>query len=404
VAIITANTTTRRRRWYHVLEDGVSGGTLARWVAVSLVALVVGNITVIVLDTVPAISARHGDLFRAIEILSLLVFGFEYVARMWVAPEAAVYRGMSAARARLSHATKPLSIIDLLAVFPLLSVLAHTDTTDLLLLRVFTLVRFLKLARYSSSLASIGNALHAERRALFATAVVMSGVLLMSATAMYAIERHAQPDAFGSIPAALWWAVVTLGTVGYGDVVPITPLGKFVASFVIFLGIGMFGLPIGIIATAFVRELERREFVVTWSLVARVPIFEDLSASEIADLTALLEAHAFEPGATVCRRGEPAEAMYFIATGEVEILLAKGPVTLHAGAFFGEVALLRKTTRTATVRAVAATRLLSLGAHDFAMLLERRPDIARRIHDVAGSRVEGDLLREELSDPGAGPT
>ena len=403
-AITTATITTRRRRLYHVLEDGVAGGGLARAVAIGLMALVIGNIAVIVLDTVPDISARHGELFRAIEIASLLVFAVEYLARLWVAPEGAAYRGMAPGRARVVHALKPLSIIDLLAVFPLLSVLVHTDTTDLLLLRVFTLVRFLKLARYSTSLASIGSALHAERRALFATAVVMSGVLLMSATAMYAIERHAQPAAFGSIPAAMWWAVVTLGTVGYGDVVPITPLGKFVASFVIFAGIGMFGLPIGIIATAFVRELERREFVVTWSLVARVPIFEDLSASEIADVMALLEAHAFEPGAIVCRKGDAADAMYFIATGEVEIQLAKGPVALHAGAFFGELALLRNTTRTATVRAVTSTRLLSLGAHDFTALMERRPDIARRIHAIAGGRADGDLAAAELTDPPPGPT
>lgn len=388
---------------HHVLDDGIAGGRLARVLAISLIALVLSNVVVIVLSTVPALNERHATLFRAFEIVALLVFTAEYAARLWAAPEAMLYRGLSPARARFRYALRPLSLVDLLAILPLVSLLMESQINDLLLLRVFSLLRFLKLARYSSSLASIGNAFMAERRALFATAVVMAGVLLMSATVMYAIERDAQPEAFGTIPAAMWWAVVTLGTVGYGDVVPITPFGKLFASFVIFLGIGMFGLPIGIIATAFVRELERREFVVTWSLVARVPIFEDLSASEIGDLTALLEAHVFEAGATVCRRGEPAEAMYFIASGEVEVIAPEGTVTLHTGAFFGEVALLRPTSRSATVRAVTTTRLLSLASHDVAALMEQRPDVVRRLRNVAG-RSEGDLLATELQDPRPGPT
>ncbi len=367
-----------------------------------MIALVLINVGVVVLDTVEEVAARHGRLFRLIEIASVAVFAIEYVLRLWVAPEHALYRGMAPARARLLYARRPLSIVDLMAIVPAMAIVIDVDAADFLLLRVFTLMRFLKLTRYSTSLASIGNALYAERRALFATLIVMAGLVLASATVMYALERHAQPDAFGSIPAAMWWSIVTLATVGYGDVVPITAAGRLFGAVVIIMGIGMFGIPIGIVATAFVRELERREFVITWSLVARVPIFAELSAAEIADLTQLLEAHGHEAGSIVCRRGEPAEEMFFIASGEVEILLPNGAVTLHAGAFFGEVAVLRRSTRSATVRALTKTRLLSLSAHDVHALMDRRPDVARRILEVAASRMPsgtGDLIGEEMRDP-----
>ena len=157
---------------------------------------------------------------------------------------------------------------------------------------------------------------------------------------MHVAEADAQPDKFGTIPEAMWWAIVTLGTVGYGDVVPVTPFGKIVASFTIIGGLMMVALPVGIIATAFAREIHRRDFVVTWSMVARVPLFAELSAAEIAHIMPLLRAQIVGPGANIVRRGEPAHSMYFIAAGEVEIELPDERVRLGGGQFFGEIAVL----------------------------------------------------------------
>src|SRR5438045_1936636 len=135
---------------------------------------------------------------------------------------------------------------------------------------MFRSMRFLKLARYSPGMRSLLDALYAERRALFGCFVILLGAALISATAMHLVEQHAQPQKFGTIPDAMWWAIVTLGTIGYGDVVPITPLGRLVAGVTIFGGLIMIALPVGIIATAFAEEIHRRDFVVTWGMVAQI--------------------------------------------------------------------------------------------------------------------------------------
>src|SRR5436305_1613779 len=145
-----------------------------------------------------------------------------------------------------------------------------------------------------------------ERRALFGCFIILLGATLISATAMHLVEQHAQPDKFGTIPDAMWWAIVTLGTIGYGDVVPATTLGRLVAGVTIFGGLIMIALPVGIIATAFADEIHRRDFMVTWGMVARVPLFAELNAGEIADIMRLMRAQTVEPGDLIVRRGEVA--------------------------------------------------------------------------------------------------
>jgi voltage-gated potassium channel len=162
----------------------------------------------------------------------------------------------------------------------------------------------------------------------------------------------------------MWWAIVTLGTIGYGDVVPVILFGRMVASITIFIGLIMVALPIGIVATAFAEEIHRREFVVTWGMVARVPLFAELQAGDIADIMRLLRAEQVEAGAIIARRGEPAHSMYFVAAGEVEILLTHKRIRLGAGHFFGEIAALRRARRCATVIAVTRTSLLALDARE----------------------------------------
>src|SRR5947209_10014666 len=238
--------------------------------------------------------------------------------------------------------------------------------------------RFLKLARYSPAMRSLLDVLYQERRALFGCFVILLGGALISASIMHLVEHQAQPDKFGTIPDAMWWAIVTLGTIGYGDVVPVTLLGRVVASITIFLGLIMVALPVGIVATAFADAIHRRDFVVTWGMVARVPLFAGLTADEIAEISQLLKAQTAESGTVIAQRGEPAHSMYFISSGEVEIDIDNGPVRLGDGHFFGEVAVLRGAERSATVRAIARTHLLVLDADDFKALLQRQPKLDER--------------------------
>jgi len=375
-----------RRRLYEILEHGTIGDRTGLIVGRLIVALIVTNLVTMTLDSVPALQAQYGPLFIAVELLSLVVFTIEYALRVWVAAE---------------HA--PLGVIDLLAVLPFW--LALVLPGDLRVVLVFRIVRFLKLARYSPAMRSLLDALYSERRALFGCFVILLGATLLAASVMHVVEGHAQPDKFGTIPEAMWWAIVTLGTIGYGDVVPVTVLGRIVASVTIFVGLIMVALPIGIVATAFADEVHRRDFVVTWGMVARVPLFAELQATDIADIMRLLRAQQLEAGDVIAKRGEPAHSMYFVAAGEVEIELKHERVRLGAGHFFGEVAVLRRARRSATVTALTRTSLLVLDAHDLHVLMEREPRIAEHIREVARSRLggdvvtrKGDLVVEELEE------
>ena len=181
--------------------------------------------------------------------------------------------------------------------------------------------------------------------------------------------------------------MVTLSTVGYGDVVPVTPLGKVVASLTALFGIAMLALPVGILATSFAQVIQRRDFVVTWSMVARVPLFNELPAADIAEIIRYLNSLSAEAGEIIVRKGDDAHSMYFIASGEVTIEVPGEPVRLGEGHFFGEIALLKRSKRSATVRAVSKTKLLVLDATDLRSLMERKPHVGEVIERVARERM-----------------
>jgi voltage-gated potassium channel len=393
-----------RHRLYGILEHGPIGDRVGRIAGQLIVALIIVNLVAVVVESVPAYAASYRTLLFAIELVSLVVFTIEYGLRVWVAVEHAPYRHKSASAARLKFLISPFGIVDLLSVLPFWLAFAAAPV-DLRIVLIFRVARFLKLARYSPGMRSLLAALYAERRALFGCLVILLGATLVAASAMHLVEGHVQPEKFGTIPEAMWWAIVTLSTIGYGDAVPITVGGKLVAAATVVAGLIMMALPIGIVATAFANEVHRRDFVVTWGMVARVPLFSELSAMEIADIMELLRAQQVETGEMVVRRGEPAHSMYFVAAGEVEIALKHERIRLGSGHFFGEVAALRRTRRSATVTAVAHTSLLVLDAHDLRALMERQPRIAERIREMARSRIarrsgesKGDILADELDE------
>jgi len=392
-----------RRRIYEILERGSAGDRTSLLADRGLVALIVVNLAAVVLESVPWLAERYGIWFSLIEYASLVVFTVEYALRVWTAVEHAPHRHLPAHRARLRYILSGAGIVDLVAVLPFW--FAFLLPADLRVVLVLRMIRFLEITRYSPAMRSLLDVLYRERRALFGCVVILFGTTLIAAAVMHLVEARAQPDKLGTIPDAMWWAIVTLGTIGYGDVVPITPLGKVVAAVTVFLGLVMVALPVGIIANAFAEEIHRRDFVVTWGMVARVPLFSGLNANEIADIMRLLRAQQVEPGATIVRRGEPGHSMYFIAAGEVEIELPHERIRLGVGHFFGEVAVLRRARRSANVTALVRTSLLVLDAQDLHELMERDPRIAERVREIARSRVnrelvtpKGDMLTEEIDD------
>ena len=396
-----------RSRLYGVLELWPTSGGLSATINWILISLIVVTLTATVLESVPRLADAHSALFEAIEYAALAVFSIEYLVRLWTAAEHPPWRRLGVIRSRLRFVTSPSGLIDLAAVLPFwLSFIVATDFKAFLVLR---LIRFFKLTRYSPAMRSLLEALYAERRALVGCFVILCGATLMAAALMHLAEGPAQPQKFGTIPDAMWWAIVTLGTIGYGDAVPVTAAGRLIAGLTIFVGLLMMALPVGIVATAFANEVHRRDFVVTWGLVARIPLFSELSAAQIADVMKILRSQKVDRGATITRRGEPAHSMYLIVDGEVEIRLHHKHIHLGAGDFFGEVAALRQARRSATAIALQTTRLLALDASDLHSLMDREPEIASRIWDAARAKlgkeleaVGGDLAPAELSDMEAG--
>ena len=375
-----------RRRVYNALEEGPVGAGAGIWIDRVLMTLILVNLAAVVLESMPAYAARYEKTFDVIEYFSLVVFTIEYGFRVWSAVEHGPHRDLSNARARLKYIFSAPGLVDLIAVLPFwLTLLLPPDFRFLL---VFRMVRFFKIARYSPAMRSLLDVLYRERRALFGCVAMAGGATLVLAALMHLAEGHVQPDKLGTIPDAMWWAIVTIGTIGYGDVVPVTGLGKMVATLGIFTGVILIALPVGIIATGFSEQVHRRDFVVTWSMIARVPLFAELDASEIADIMGLLRARVAEPGEVIVREGEAAHSMYFIAEGQVDVALKKGePVRLGQGQFFGEVAVLRRAPRSATATAVGRTSLLVLDAEDLHALMKRDKRIAERVKEVVEKRT-----------------
>lgn len=389
-----------RDRLYELLEHSHLPHSVGSRFAQLIVAIVVLDVLAMVLASVPELDARLGSLFTVVEVAAVIAFALEYSARIWSVAGHSLHAKTSA-RARLEYVTSGLGIIDLMAFLPSAIAMTVGDRSTLVL---FGMLPFLKLVRYSPALRSLLSALYSERRTLLGCLVIFTGVALLFASLLYAIEHRVQPDKFGTIPQALWWAVVTLGTVGYGDVVPITPLGKAVAVFTVIGSFVMIALPVAIIATAFADEVRRRDFIVTWGILARVPLFSHLGASEIADIMRLLRARTIESGEVLVRRGDPATSMYFITTGEVEIDLPNQRVRLADGTFFGEIALLKRTNRSGTVTATRKTRLLALDAQDFHALIARVPALAAHVKETAEARLadtaeasRGDIAPAEIA-------
>ena len=376
-----------RARMHMILESGHGAGVAGTVFEMALIVLIVANVLAVTIESVPAYAARYGKWFVAFEIVSIGIFTVEYALRLWTAPEDPRY-AKGAIRGRLRYVLRPLMIIDFLAFAPayLLPLLPFLDPRPL---RIFRLLRLLKIVRYSPALTTLGHVISAERRALLGTLILMLCVMCLSAEAMHIIEGAVQPDRFGTLPDAMWWAIVTLATVGYGDMVPVTVLGKIVAAITMILGLGLFALPVGIVATGFMQEIHRRDFVVSWGMLARVPLFEDFDIETMGEIVATLRAHLIGAGTRIVEAGERAHAMYFVISGDVEEGdPGRATRRLHSGDFFGAAALVHAGAYDATVTARTRSRLLALSAEDYANLVRKYPLLKQRIAEHS-SRVSG---------------
>lgn len=371
-----------REALLHLLDISEADGGVNWPARAGLVVALLFSVASAAVITLPDLDPAARVECVALSAIAASMFAIEYAWRLWRAPRL----NPGDAKARRRYAVSFLGLVDLAAAAPLIG-LAIPDVRDLLLLA--QLVTLFKLARLAPGLALVGTVMKHEARALAAALLVMVVLLVMVSGTMYLLERHAQPEVFSSIPKALWWGVVTMATVGYGDMTPITPVGRLFGGFVMLLGIAMFAVPAGILATGFAGEIRRRDFVVTWKAVAMVPLFAGLDATRIAAIARQLKPQIVPARQTIVRLGEPADAMFFVMDGEVEVEISPQPVRLGKGQFFGEIGLVLDTTRTATVTALTECRLLALDRADFNRLMAKHPELKARITAVAEARLRG---------------
>jgi voltage-gated potassium channel len=238
--------------------DPGAGGRVAWAIDLFLVLLIIANAVAIVLESVRGIGTAYPAFFSGFEVFSVAVFSIEYVLRLWTCTANPAFAG--AVSGRVKYAATPLALVDLLAVLPFyIPFLIPMDLRFMRILRLMRIFRLFKLGRYSSALKFVKDAFVKEKEVLAVTAFVLVILVVFSSCLMYMLEHDAQPAAFASIPHTMWWAIETLTTVGYGDIVPVTPAGKLLGSFIAILGIAMFAVPTGILATAFLEEVRSKK-------------------------------------------------------------------------------------------------------------------------------------------------
>lgn len=386
-----------RYKIYLIIEASHPEYTATRvfdWVMVSLIIL---NVAAVILETEASIQADYGHALKVFEAVSVVIFTIEYVLRLWVAIEHKPVARHGAFLGRVRFAMSPYLLIDLLAIAPVYLALL-VPVIDLRVLRIFRLLRLLKLARYSPALNAITRVVVAERRALGAALIVMMGLLILCSTIVFHVETHVQPEKFSSIPAAMWWGLATLTTVGYGDVVPVTPVGKLLGGAMMIFGLGMFAIPIGIVASAFSRDIHQRDFVVTFGMVSRVPAFQHLSPVELEHIIRMLQSRRAPAGTCIISKGEIGDAMYFILNGTVSVEMASRTVELSEGDFFGEMSLYKDTPRNASVYCVTDCRFVMLSKDDFSALQRSDASFSEKVISIIKDR---ERMHLEDRDPSA---
>ena len=256
-------------------------------------------------------------------------------------------------------------------------------------LRVFRLFRLFDIFRKSKFLLPTNTLIKTiilQRSALLGTQFMVLSILLVVSTLIYFLESKVQPEVFGSIPATMWWGIATLTTVGYGDVVPATDLGKLLASFTMLIGIGMFALPAAILASAYYEQIQKRNFLISFEAIASVPLFQEVPFGAIGKINEKLNVAHFNEGETIFKKGDPANSLFIIEHGRVEVQLESTSVELSSGEYFGEMALIGDGSRNATIAALEDTKLLELTKIDLDELAKDYPVLFQELELTSSNR------------------
>ena len=370
-----------RQMVYAVLEEGQTQGGVSQIVEIVLILLISSNVLAVILETVPEIYQPNKVFFSAFETFTVYTFAVEYIVRIWASVEDPRIGVKSPLTGRLRFALRPMSLIDLLSFAPYFVGLLTGGALDLRALRILRLLRLLKIARYSQAMPAMLGVLYAERRALLGSFILLLCTVCITAEVMHVVEGPGQPKWFGTLPASMYWAITTLSTVGYGDAVPHTMLGKLVSGVTMVIGLVLFAMPIGIISVGFVNGLHRREFSITWSMVKRQPLFEDFPVEAVSGILDLMGASVVQDHTRIATAGQSAEKFYLIISGRARAEDDTGSWDLEAGDMIGEDAVSDGQTYSKSVTARTEMRLMVLPSEDLRRLCRKFPLLEQRIRN-----------------------
>ena len=246
-----------QKRVFEIIEKGQPEDRASHYCDIFLFALILLNLVAVCLETIDTLYIQYKTVFTLFELVSVAIFSLEYGLRIWSRAAAPDGKHKGAFSKRMGYIFSFTGIIDLLAILPSIIPLL-LGGVDLRWLRILRLMRLLKFSHYSSALEDLISAVRHESRSFVATLYLLVLALLISSAMIYVAEQDAQPEHFGSIPQAMWWTVVTLTTVGYGDIVPMTVVGKFIATLTALMGVCVVALLTGIVATGFTNQVAMR--------------------------------------------------------------------------------------------------------------------------------------------------
>jgi voltage-gated potassium channel len=303
--------------------------------------------------------------FKVLYLISITIFGIEFILRVFSERKLAFL----------------LSVDGLVLINQI-----FFSIYDLRILRLFRLFDIFSQSRFLLPTNTLIKTIIKQRNALLGSQIMVISILLVVSTFIYFLESSVQPEVFGSIPSTMWWGIATLTTVGYGDVVPMTDLGKLLASFTMLVGIGMFALPAAILASAYYEEIQKKNFLVSFEAIASVPLFQELPIGAVGKINEKLQVVLISEHETIFSKGEEADSMFIIEYGKVKVEIDQ-PVYLVAGDYFGEMGLLGNAPRNATISAADDTKLLELTKLDLEELSEDYPGLFKELELSVSNRT-----------------
>lgn len=365
--------------------------TFMKWaslVRVFLAAMIMLSLFSMMMETVPSVSTELSKLFLWVETITLAIFTVEYVIRVWTSVEHLSPKYHHPVWGRLRYMISPMALVDLMAILPFY--LAHIlGIGGLRYAIVLRLLRIVKMMRYSPAMSMLIDTLYNERQALTAASMIMFLVLVFSATGIWFFEAKTQPEFFASIPQSLWWAMISLTTVGYGDVVPLTAGGKVFGGLVSLMGITIYALPAAILTGGFVRELEKKDFLESFQLISSLPAFNELDPHRISKIITLLRSWDVDPKINITQEDTASDALYFITEGEIRQTWIDNEgkeqsLILREGDYFGNLVELGRnatgmTKGFTTCQTLTASELMVLSFTDLMRLLHQWPDFEAKI-------------------------